>query len=446
LSRLDNPTTDRPRFVTYTTADGLSSNEVWSITEDRWGRIYLGTARGVDRLDPVTGRIKRYTTADGLVQGDLRVALRDRHGDLWFVTNHGISRLVPEPDRPQAPPPIWITSLRIRGVPYPLSQFGETEVVGLVLEPNQNQVQIDFTSLNFGLGESPRYQYRLEAIQQDWSDPTDIHTVNYASLSPGNYRFTVRALNQEGVASPRLAVVEFRVTPPVWQRWWFLTAAGLLVTLAVYRFYRYRVARLLELERLRTRIATDLHDDIGSSLSGMAFLSEAVKQQMGSARPEAVEMATEVAAIARGLARALSDVVWSIDPRRDDLHNLMTRVRQSAAVLEAQGIAWSLQGPPQPENVKLTPEQRHHLFLIFKEALSNIARHAHCTSARLTITVADRQLRARIVDDGCGFSQAGEQGNGLRNMKLRAAQLGGRMSVDSADGRGVRLDLTFPLK
>ena len=119
---------------------------------------------------------------------------------------------------------------------------------------------------------------------------------------------------------------------------------------------------------MRTRIAADLHDDIGSSLSGMAFLSEAVKQRVGTARPEAFEMASEVAVMARGLARALSDVVWSIDPRRDDLRNVLTRVRQAAAPLEAQGIAWSLEGPPQPQKVKLTPQQRHHLYLIFKEA------------------------------------------------------------------------------
>jgi signal transduction histidine kinase len=236
------------------------------------------------------------------------------------------------------------------------------------------------------------------------------------------------------------------MSPAIWRRAWSLIAAGLLMTLAVYALYRYRLAQLLELERVRTRIAADLHDDIGSSLSGMAFLSEAVKQQMGSARPEAFEMASEVAMMARGLARSLSDVVWSIDPRRDNLHNLLTRVRQSAAVLEAQGIAWSLQAPHQPEKVKLTPEQRHHLYLIFKEGLNNIARHAHCASARLTIAVEDHQLRAEIADDGCGFSQAGEQGNGLRNMKLRAAQLGGRMSVESAAGSGVRLDLTVPLK
>jgi signal transduction histidine kinase len=177
-------------------------------------------------------------------------------------------------------------------------------------------------------------------------------TLNLARLAPGEYQLQVRAVNGDGMVSADPALVSFQVLAPIWRRAWFLIAAGLLMTLAVYALYRYRLAQLLELERVRTRIAADLHDDIGSSLSGMAFLSEAVKQQMGSARPEAFEMASEVAMMARGLARSLSDVVWSIDPRRDNLHNLLTRVRQSAAVLEAQGIAWSLQAPHQPEKVK----------------------------------------------------------------------------------------------
>lgn len=446
VGRVDDPGAERPRFIKLV-GEGVSNTDVQCITEDQWGRIYIGTGHGLYRLDPETGRTKRYTAADGLA-GDPLAAFRDRRGVLWFGSAQGLSRLVPEMERPESrpPPPIRITALRVAGIPYPVSELGETRLSGLVLAPNQNDLQVDFASLNFGVGEVLRYQFRLEGSGEDWSPPADQRSVNLARLAPGKYQLQVRAVNGDGMVSAEPALVSFQVLAPVWRRAWFLTAAGLLMALAVYALYRYRLAQLLELERVRTRIATDLHDDIGSSLSGMAFLSEAVKQQMGSARPEAVEMASEVAAMARGLARSLSDVVWSIDPRRDDLNNVITRVRQSAAVLEAQGIAWFLQAPPQPEKVKLTPEQRHHLFLIFKEALNNIARHAHCASARLTIAVEDHQLRAEIVDDGCGFSQAGEQGNGLRNMKLRAAQLGGRMSVESAAGRGVRLELTVPLK
>ena len=255
--------------------------------------------------------------------------------------------------------------------------------------------------------------------------------------------------------SPNVAEVDFRILPPLWERWWFESLLAILVAAMVYTFYRYRVERLLEVERVRARIAADLHDDIGSSLSGMAFLSEAVKQQIGGTYPEAFAMAGEVAAMSRGLADALSDVVWSIDPRRDDLASLLTRVRQSVShLLEPQGIAWQLQVPPEPAKVKLAPEQRRHLFLILKEAINNTARHARCTSVNLTITLADHRLEIGIEDNGCGFSagyssfehERERQGHGLNNMKLRATQLGGQMSVDSLPGRGTKLRLTIPFK
>ena len=340
LARVDDPRAEQPRFVKFPGIEGLSNTDVECVTEDQWGRIYVGTGHGLYRLDPETGRTKRYTAADGLA-GDPYVAFRDRHGVLWFgSTSQGLSRFVPELESPEsrASPPIRITALRFAGLPYPVSELGEARLAGLVLQPNQGDVQVDFASLNLGVGEVLRYQFWLEGGSQDWSPPADQRSLNFARLAPGKYRLQVRALNSEGMLSAEPATVSFQVLAPVWQRGWFLAVAGLLVALAVYRLYRYRVACLLELERVRTRIATDLHDDIGTSLSGMALLSEAMKQQMGSARPEAFERASEVAVMARGLARALSDVVWSIDPRRDDLHELITRVRQfaSAVLLEVK--------------------------------------------------------------------------------------------------------------
>jgi signal transduction histidine kinase len=320
------------------------------------------------------------------------------------------------------------------------------------LQPSQNQFQVTFAGLSDEPEANLRYTYKLEGGDSAWQGPGRDHEANYPGLTPATYQFLVKAVNSEGQESAAPAEVDFVILPPVWARWWFRLSIALACAALVYGAFRYNLNRLLELERVRTRIATDLHDDIGSSLSGMALLSEAVRQQVGTARPEAFEMASEVAALARGLARGLSDVVWSIDPRRDDLRSVITRVRQFAAALEAQGIAWSLLEPPEPQKVKLTPEQRHHLYLILKEALNNIARHAHCTSVRLTMELRDRHLRAEIVDDGCGFSEpAGaspedHQGNGLRNMSLRAEQMGGRLRVDSAVGRGVRLELSVPLK
>ena len=153
LLRVDDPAADRLRFIAYTTAQGLSSNETHCITEDAWGRIYVGTGRGIDRLDPQTGRIQRYTAFAGQgPEDEPRVAFRDRQGVLWFGGRE-LGRLVPGPDRAHSPPPIRITSIRLRGTRYPISELGETALGGPTLEPSQNHVELGFASLNFAVGE-----------------------------------------------------------------------------------------------------------------------------------------------------------------------------------------------------------------------------------------------------------------------------------------------------
>ncbi len=166
LGRIDNPSDRKPHFATLTTAEGLSNNSVLCLTEDQWGRIYAGTGRAVDRLDPTTGRIKHYTTADGLARGEPNVAGRDRQGTLWFGSLLGLSRLVPEPDRPESPPPILIAGLLVRGVSQSLAEFGQSTVSGLILQPNQNQLRLDFV----GLGFAPASGF---ATNTGWTAPTE---------------------------------------------------------------------------------------------------------------------------------------------------------------------------------------------------------------------------------------------------------------------------------
>ena len=238
LTRVDDPIAEQPRFVTITTSDGLSSNNIRCITEDQWGQIYVGTVRGVDRLNLETGRIKHLSTADGLSGDFVTSAIRSRTGWLWFGTMKGLSRLVPAVEVPQPPPPILIGGLRISGVPQSISELGESEVSGFELGPNQNQLEIDFFGLGFSMGEALRYQFRLEGGDTDWSAPTDQSTVNYARLSPGTYRFLVRAVNAEGAVSPLPATVAFRILPPIWQRAWFLAISAILIGLAAYSIHR----------------------------------------------------------------------------------------------------------------------------------------------------------------------------------------------------------------
>lgn len=219
---------------------------------------------------------------------------------------------------------------------------------------------------------------------------------------------------------------------------------------------REREARLVALERVRTRIATDLHDDIGASLSRMAIMSEVAKRRLAPDDGAPIRMLDEIADSARALLDSMSDIVWAVDPRRDDLRSVVQRIRQFASdVLEGRGIRWDFRVPADVEELKLGPDERRHLFLIFKEAINNIARHAaEVTSATLSIYMSGDQLVGEIRDDGRGFalSSMGQAevksrgGHGLPNMQARAVQLGGSLKIESQPGAGTSLTLKFPLK
>ena len=456
LGHLDDPAAEAPTFASYTTTDGISSDDVWCVTEDRDGRIYAGTGRGLDRLDTASGRVIHFTSADGLAPGKVEEAFRDRQGTLWFGTSHGLSRLVVRQERPGAAPPVVITGLRIAGVTHRVSELGETAIADLELDSGQNDVEISFAGITFDTGNRLRYRYTLEGAKTGWSPLSDQRSISYARLSPGSYRFVVQAVAADGAISAAPATVRFTIPPPFWQRWWFLTLGAAAVALIVYAAHRRRLARLLELERVRTRIATDLHDDIGSSLSRVAILSEVVKQQIGEEARDAVPLLTEMAESSRNLVDSMSDIVWSIDPRRDELSNLAVRIRQFASdVFEASKITWEFEIPQEFDGIRLSPGQRRQLFLIFKEAINNIARHAQCDRARLNVVVDHHRLSADIRDNGRGFDAAAVGltapadnggGHGLENMQRRAAQLGGYLKIESSPGNGTALKLSIPLK
>ena len=447
LLRFDHPETEKPEYRAYSTREGLSSNAVLSITEDHYGRIYFWTGIAVDRLDPVTGHIRHYTEADGLVRPfpDHNVAFCDRHGTLWFGLD-GLSRLEPQPDTPAKPSPIRITSVRIRGVNYPVSELGETELSGLVLQPNENELQFEFCSLNFSAGDVIKYQYKLEGADNEWSTPGDSRSVNFPRVSPGKYRFLVRAVNADGVASEVPAVISFRIMRPIWMRWWFLTAVGVLFSSCTYWFYRFRLRQLVELERVRTRIASDLHDDIGSSLTQIAIMSEVARRQNGHGDAEPLE---RIADLSRELVDSMSDIVWAINPKRDQLSDLIQRMRRFANdVLEAADIRVSFRTELEHTDTPLHADMRREMFLIFKESVNNIARHAGCNHVDILVELKGLQVVMKISDDGKGFqlNPGNGYGHGLASMRERVQRLGGDMLVTSQPGKGTLLTFTAPLE
>jgi signal transduction histidine kinase/streptogramin lyase len=446
LARVDDPSAARPHFVAYTAAEGLSSENVWCVVEDAWGRIYVGTTRGVDRIDLATGAVKHYTSADGLPKTQPQCAFRDRHGSLWFGSPFGLARLDPEPDRDREPPRTLVTGLRVAGVARPVSALGESVLPSMELGAGENNVSLDFLGLGTSLGEELRYQHRLEGADTDWSAPSAERTVTFANLAPGAYRLLVRAVDADGSASLEPAEVAFTVLAPVWRRWWFLALAGLAVLTAGYAIFRYRLARLVEIERVRMHIATDLHDDIGSNLTRIAILSEVAQYGRTGDAEEPDGPLASIAGISRESVAAMSDIVWAINPKKDSIDDLVRRMRRFAGeAFASRGIELEFRGPEHERSMKLDHEMRRQLFLAFKESVMNAVRHSGCTRAEVEIRVAGPRIVLSVSDDGHGFdASTPSEGNGLESMRRRALALGGTFDVASAPGRGTRVTVSVP--
>ncbi len=452
--RIDDPgLEEKPHLTALTTRDGLSSDQAKCVTEDNFGRIYIASGRGVNRLDPATGRIKLFTRADGLPENLVSECRRDSSGTLWFGTLVGLARYVPTPDERTAPPPVLIAGVRANGGSVrKFSELGETSVERLDLSSDQRQIEIDFLALGFSTGETLRYQYRLG--DAEWSEPSTQRTVNLA-LSPGSYHFLVRAMTADGVLSETPASVSFAIARPVWQRWWFIALITIAFAGIVYIAYSYRLKRLLELEKVRTRIATDLHDDIGASLSKISILSEVVHQRVApvASSDEVIRPLEEIAGTSRDLVDSMSDIVWAINPERDSLHDLLQRMRSLASEMTEFADIGLRYTSSVDTDVPVGADLRREIYLIFKETINNLVKHSGCEMATVDIIRAANELVVTVADDGDGFdisengdaSRYSKGGNGLPNMRRRAANLGGSYEISSIKGTGTTTVLRAPL-
>jgi signal transduction histidine kinase/ligand-binding sensor domain-containing protein len=445
-ARIDRPEHENSPITRYTTGDGLSSDTILCITEDLSGYIYLCTGRGVDRLDPQNRRVKHFTTADGLVFGELQTAFRDKRGWLWFGTQQGLSRLIPANAQSRRPPPVIITEVNAGGRSAAISPAGEMEVSLLDLNPGQAQVEIQFVGLSLQAGEALRYQYRLNGSAKNWGTATAQRAVIYSGLRPGSYRFLVRAVNSEGLVSAEPAQVLFTILPPIWMRWWFLLSASTTAGLAIRSAWRYRQRQLAAVHRVRMRIAADLHDDIGSSLSQVAILSELARRAPAPGVAEAGDPLDQIADVCRELVDSMSDIVWTTDPRRDRLGDLVQRMREFAGeLLGGSNIEFRFLAGGIETREKLTANARRQIFLIFKESIHNVIRHSRCTRSEASLEQQGNSLVLRIWDNGIGFDVSRDhEGHGLVSMRDRAANLGAEIKCSSGpDGTVIYLRVSL---
>ena len=315
-----------------------------------------------------------------------------------------------------------------------------------MLGPSSNHLTVEYVGLALTPGSVPAYAWTLKGASGAMPPPGTERRVLFANLAPGRYRFEVRAVDGSGALSAEPATVSIQVLPPVWRRAWFLALAALAVGGAAVSLHRARLRRALALERIRRRIAVDLHDDLGAGLSEIAILSEVARRNAG---PDTAPLLGQSADLARGMRESMSDIVWSIDPGKDHASDLVRRMRQIVHHLfEAGGVRVELELPQAVlDRTRLGPEERRQVLLIFKEAVTNAARHAGADRIRITLDVEGPDLRLIVEDDGCGFEGTGSgDGNGLASMTGRAAELGGELALRTVPGSGTRIEARLPVR
>jgi ligand-binding sensor domain-containing protein/signal transduction histidine kinase len=450
LVRVDDPGARVPRFVRISSGGSSLDLPVYGVIEDQARQFYVATGRGLLRFDGELTLTRRYSLADGLPVHLMRSLYADLHGDLWFGTLRGLYRLTPKAAVSSTPSAAFIDRIVIGEAAQPLSYLGVPAAAGLRVPPGNRRVEISYGSASLASGTTPMYTVRLKNFDRDWSPPTSDRRVTYTDLDAGSYAFEVRAI-AEGRTSDVAATVAFTVVAPFWRRSTVRAAGALILVALFYGGYHLRVSRLLALERVRARIATDLHDDLGARLSRISILSEVAARRVGSDAASAERLLADMGDTARSLLEVAADITWSVDPRHDQLGSLAARIRRFAAdMLDGQNIQWTFDTDGDGAAIKLTLEHRRHILLLFQEAVNNVVRHAAARRVALSLRVAGNQLVAVIKDDGRGFEHANGsadsgQGNGLTNMARRAHELGGVLVVRSEPGEGTEVSLSTPL-
>ncbi len=413
-------------FQTISMHEGLQSNAVWSIAEDDRHRIWFGTDVGLECIDATT--LSPLRTRDNFLGNRVLSCGVFMNRLLWFVTGDGVTINDYHSGVPDTiPPPILITKFLVNGNDEHLN-------AGQEFSHDQNLCTIEFAGLSYSDPQSMRYQYRLKDVDRDWLQPTSHHFVTYATLQPASYEFQVRAINGDGTISRFPASLQFTILPPFWQRWWFYCLATAFCATLLIGLYRYRINKLLELEKLRVRIASDLHDDVGSSLTRIAVHSEVIQT---TANPEKVVASSkEIGTMSREIISTLSDVVWSIDARHDSLGDLIDRIRSFALdVFSAKDIHLTFDTDGIDRSGKIHVDVRQNVYLIVKEAVNNAAKYSAATEVTMKFKQEKNTLSFIIADNGKGLPiQPKASGHGLSNMKMRAERIGGDISFENRNG------------
>jgi signal transduction histidine kinase len=465
-------------FVAITSKNGLWHDSLSAMLEDSRGNFWISSFGGVFRVsrkelnefaDGVRPSIQciGYNHNDGLLAlespgGFQPAAARTSDGRLWFPTVDGVISVAPNDlaDN-KVPPPVILEEISVEGMAQKKQTADSTErpPTGTTIEipAGKRRVEFRFTALSFTAPEKVRFRHKLEGLDNDWSAPDDRRSIAYNFVPHGHYIFRVTACNNDGVWNPDGTSLAFDVLPFYWQTWWFRTSVGVLLAAGLAggvrqrerRKARLRLARVERqhaVERERARIAQDIHDEVGASLTQIAFLSDRV--QLAREEPAEVEhWNRRVRESARRTIQSLDEIVWAVSPKHDSLESLANYITTFAQEhLALAGVRCALEIPTVLPPIALSAELRHNLLLAVREALQNAVTHAAATEIKVALDVRDGTLEICIHDNGRGFdvSRVNGDGHGLTNIRKRLQEIGGHFEINSQPGHGTTVKFIVP--
>ncbi|HVV71722.1 MAG TPA: two-component regulator propeller domain-containing protein, partial [Verrucomicrobiae bacterium] len=473
-------------ITTWTTRQGLVNDVICQIFDDGRGHLWLGSHAGVFRVNKkdldrsgdagdLQVQCLAFTKADGLPSmecsgGFQPSGCQSHDGRLWFPTVKGLTVLDPaKVSINPVPPPVVMEEALVDEVVAPLERTANVPAAApansaalaslrLRVGPGKQRLEFRFTALSLTSPQKVRFKYKLEGLQSKWTDAGTRRVAHYGYLPPGDYLFRVAACNNDGTWNEHGAALALVIMPYFWQTNWFRTAvAGLLLAMTALLAQQLSTRRLQSrlrrveqeqaLERERTRIARDIHDDLGARLTKIGMLSAQAERHAQSAASSPPQL-REISLTAREMVQAMDATVWAVNPRNDTFEHLADYlVHYMQEFSRYSGVTCRLELPTELPDWPVSAEIRHNVFLVVKEALNNVARHAGASEVRLELTVADSTLCIAVRDNGHGFQldKPLHNGNGLHNMSQRLQQLGGHLAVDSSPGAGTCIRLKLKL-
>ncbi len=428
-------------FKRYSEKDQLTSSVVYGIIEDGKSNLWMSTDNGLFKFNLKTELFTQYDLHDGLQSLEFSggAYCKSKKGEMFFGGVNGFNYFYPDSIKDNYyVPPVVISTVRI------FNELVKGEVDTINVSYDQNFFSVEFASLDYTYSQGNQYAYMLEGFETGWHYVDSGRRIaNYTNLAPGNYIFRVRGSNNDGVWNNVGTKLYLNISPPFWQTWWFISLSVLAAALIIYYLSTVRYRNLLAIEKLKSKLSADLHDNVGAGLTEISILSELTSHEIKSASNSSSQRLQVISDKARMLIDNMSDIVWVVNPQRDSFYHLILRLKDTYSdLLSSMDISFGTVNIEKFAGIKLPMDYKQNLYSIFKEAINNSIKHSKCKKIILEANFIKDNLELSVKDDGTGLDlEKIKYGNGIQNMKNRAKAINGELEINSSsEGTTVRFN------